>query len=374
MPSIRRATERLLLLAGRGSTWTAIAATAALLAGCWVIALTSHSPISVTRHWFYVPIVFAAIRFGAPGALASGIAAGLLGGPLVFTVADHNLLTWVYRAGFFLLVGLLVAGLVAIVRDSLVVQLEASERARELSEQRAAVMQTVSHEFRTPLTVIRGGVETLAGRPAAVHPSFLPVLESVERATQKLSEMVAIVLAAADAVEDSQSHGQEAVFVPDLIAEVTASLASDGHRIMPHIANGAERVVTVGTHLHLVLRELLVNALKFSPPDAPVEVRAWCDERWFRLRVRDHGDGIEPDLIPRALEPFSQLDPSTTRQHGGLGMGLFAARRLLADIDGDLELAPAPTGGLDVIVTLPQRRTTDGRGEVRLPDEERTSS
>ncbi|MDX1657487.1 MAG: HAMP domain-containing sensor histidine kinase [Nitriliruptorales bacterium] len=365
MRGLRDTTEDVLRLIERGPAWLAIALTALALAGCWWIALESGSQIAVTRHWFYVPVVYGAIRFGALGAGTTAVVAGLLSGPLVFTVDGTDPALWATRTGFFLLVGLLVAGLVTVVRERITTTLQALERERELAEQRAALMQTVSHEFRTPLTVIRGVMETLQQRPDAVADAFRPLIASAARAERSLSEMVAVVLAAADATEQIQHLQQEPVAMPALLEDVTSSLAHGAHRVVTDVRPGAERIVTSPAHLRLALRELVTNALRFTPPSEPVEVWVAREEPHVKIRVRDHGEGIDPADVDAAMQPFVQLDPSTTRQFGGLGMGLFTARRLTEGLGGELTLRPAPTGGLDAIVTLPQQRASDHQLERR---------
>lgn len=264
-----------------------------------------------------------------------------------------------------MLVGVFVAGLVAIARDSLTKSLRAAQHERQLAEQRATLIQTVSHEFRTPLTILSGTIQTLHGRPEVVDDRFRPLLESAVRAERRLSEMVAVVLAAADATDEALRQRQERVSVSEMLDDIVASLPRGGHRVLRDIGPGAERLVTSPAHLRLAVRELIANGLRFTSSDQPVEVRVRRANGDISICVRDHGDGIEPADHRRALQPFTQLDPSITRRVGGLGMGLFTARRLAEGFGGSLTLSRAPGGGLDAILTLPQLRQADREGDPR---------
>lgn len=119
-----------------------------------------------------------------------------------------------------------------------------------------------------------------------------------------------------------------------------------------------------------VLRHVIENALKFSPLDSPVTVRARRTGDGVEVRVRDHGPGIGPDFLGRAFDPFTQARSSTTREHGGLGIGLFVTRQLTQALGGRVELTRHPKGGTVVVLHIPDLFQQSGQPVTSPPPEQ----
>ncbi|MGH3443618.1 MAG: sensor histidine kinase [Nitriliruptorales bacterium] len=316
----------------------------------------------MTRHTFYVPVLIAALRFGPAATGVVALAAAVLAGPLA--PGDPTVDVWLTRGAFFLGVGELVAIFSRGMRETIRTDIDLLERERALAGQRAAVLQTVSHEFRTPLTVIRGAVTTLRRRPELLDDRLKPLVDSLDRATERLSEMVFTVLASADRLDEEAPRRLAGVKL-DGVAKRVARAFDDPQASRIRTATSDLRVVTVEPELRMILHCLVDNALKFSPPAELVEISGRRIGDQIRIEVRDHGPGLPPDAIERMFEPFVQSDSSSVRQHGGLGIGLFTARRLANRLGGDVKLLPLPEGGLIAAVELPQRRGGDRLGRTR---------
>lgn len=352
---------------GRPGRSAALLVTLAGLGACWLIALRSDPVTAVSRHWFYVPVVFAAARFGMRGAVTAGVAAGLLAGPLAggLRILHVEVSIWGFRAAFFIGVGAVVAALVTVLRRSLAADVDLARREAELSSRQATFIQTISHEFRTPLTILRGGIETLDHQQALVDPSLQPLVASLGRAERRLDEMVSAVLATADTADASGRVETEPVSIIQLWDEIIGSI--EGHDAARRVrieSRGREWIVTVPAYLRLILRALVENALKFTPRDREVHVTADIDQDHAAISVRDYGDGMEEQLLAVAFNPFTQGDGSSRRPQGGLGLGLFTARRLSERLGGTV-VARSTRPGLTFIVTLPQRRDADRKSSFR---------
>lgn len=351
--------------------WVAAGLVGVGMGAAWWLALMSGSLTAVSRHWFYVPVVFAAVRFGLPGGLFAGVLAGLLGGPAVFTVegAATAYDVWVTRGAFFVGVGVFVAGLVAVVRDSQRQAVALAEQEKRLAYQRSALIQTVSHEFRTPLTILHGGIQTLDRRQDEVGERLRPLIPSLARAERRLDEMVSVVLATADAMDASQRLTAEPIRLAGLVEAVTASLDRPDatRRVVTEIGSDAELIVTVPGYLQLALRCVIDNALRFSPADRPVTVTATrTADDTVAIGVHDEGPGIDAGFLEEAFQPFTQADPSSQRAHGGLGIGLFTARRVVERIGGSIRIDPADRHvGTSVVIVVPQQRDGDPAGRLR---------
>jgi CheY-like chemotaxis protein/anti-sigma regulatory factor (Ser/Thr protein kinase) len=108
------------------------------------------------------------------------------------------------------------------------------------------------------------------------------------------------------------------------------------------------------SRLQQIVWNLLSNAVKFSPPGSEVRLTAGRDVESFRLVVADQGRGIDPEFVPRLFERFSQQEGSTTRSHGGLGLGLAIVRQLTELHGGTIEAESAGKGqGATFTVTIP---------------------
>ncbi len=260
--------------------------------------------------------------------------------------------------GFVVLAGLLVRERILGVRR----ERAAADAERQLAAERATLVQLVSNEFRTPLTMIRGGVETLVGR-MPVDSTLQPVAEAVQRASERLEGMLELVLAATDQFE-IEEHERIGTPLETVIAGVLAELPSGARS---RVRTSVTAVAGVETHVArrgivaLLLRTVLDNALKFSPPGTPVDVRGHVGTDEVVLEVVDRGPGLAPDFATRAFEMFTQQDASESRPATGLGMGLFTARRLTTRLGGRIALTDGPEGvGCVAEIRLPRVFTTDG--------------
>jgi CheY-like chemotaxis protein len=109
--------------------------------------------------------------------------------------------------------------------------------------------------------------------------------------------------------------------------------------------------------LQQVISNLVSNAIKFTPKDGRVTIALTQDERQAKLTVSDTGIGISPDFLPHVFDAFWQADSTTTRQHGGLGLGLAISRRLVELHGGDVRAESGGTNqGANFIITLPLLR------------------
>jgi signal transduction histidine kinase len=105
--------------------------------------------------------------------------------------------------------------------------------------------------------------------------------------------------------------------------------------------------------LHEIVANLVDNALKYSSADAAVHVSARREDGSLVIRVRDRGDGIAPGDLPRIFDRFTQLDQSSTRAHGGVGLGLHLVRELTRRLDGDVAVESVVGSGTVFTVTIP---------------------
>jgi signal transduction histidine kinase len=222
----------------------------------------------------------------------------------------------------------------------------------ELVADKAAVISTISHEFRTPLAVLLGSCRLLLHHQDWTEPGR-SLLEGIGSSSRRLNDLVTAVLAVSEGPLRAEDPVLGPVSLPEVVgAVVTGTDPPGASRLQVEV--GEALVLTAPAALETLLRQLVDNALKFSAPEEPVQITSRArGAHHLQVVVADRGPGIDPEFLPRAFQPFTQRDPSSTRACGGLGMGLFVAQRLAEYLGASLQLRPRPGGGTEALVTVP---------------------
>jgi PAS domain S-box-containing protein len=221
--------------------------------------------------------------------------------------------------------------------DSDVVVVRDVTRERQTDELKADFVASVSHELRTPLTPIKGFLMTLLredrdftlDRRHEYYKLMLMQAQRLERLIEDLLEVTRLETGAG--LVDSS-----AIDAIDLVGQVVDRFTSeDAARVVTVIApNHAVYCRGDWMRTDQVLANLLSNALRYSPPHEPVEVRLVPQGREVVFEVRDSGPGIPIDEQPRIFERFHRGGHYLTREQGGAGLGLYLAKRLVEAMGG----------------------------------------
>ncbi|MAQ17212.1 MAG: hypothetical protein CMN30_20760 [Sandaracinus sp.] len=257
-------------------------------------------------------------------------------------------------------VWLLVVGSVSFVVVVTILLLMSYYLAREILEVRRqdTFIDSVTHELKSPLASLKLCLETMA-RPdlpedkrAGLHNMMLG---DVERLTAFIDDVLQSTrLASGGSVGINLSD----VKIRDLAERISESSARRHQRSLGlvRIAIDAEmEVVTDEAALEIVLKNLVDNALKYSPPDAPVDIVARRDERGRAIvEVRDRGMGIERRHLKRVFNRFFRVQKPEVRQRRGTGLGLFVVSALVRNMGGRVEAESEGEGkGTTMRITLP---------------------
>jgi signal transduction histidine kinase/DNA-binding response OmpR family regulator len=230
----------------------------------------------------------------------------------------------------------------------------------ELDHAKSRFFANVSHEFRTPLTLILGPLRDLtAGRSGELPGALRGQLDLMLRNAQRLLRMVNQVLDLSRLESGSLPLHVQPHDLAVLARAVTRSFLplAERRRIALDLdLQVARMMVAVDVEqMEKVLLNLLSNAFKFTDPGGRVVVTLREDEGSGVVEVRDTGIGIAPDQLPSVFDRFYQADGSATRRYEGTGIGLSLARELVELHGGRIAATSRPGAGSTFVVRLPLR-------------------
>jgi signal transduction histidine kinase len=232
-------------------------------------------------------------------------------------------------------------------------------RLKELDEMKTDFVAITSHELRTPLTAVRGFVDSLRRRLGELSAEDIQeYLGIIHIQTDRLIRLVE------DLLLISRIEAGKLTLVPDTV-DTAGLLAS----VRLGVGEGADRVEVVEEpgmpaslvvdpqRLAQILTNLLVNALKFSPPALPVELRVGSrSPGTITFSVRDAGSGIPPEELDAIFERFHQSE-ATAAHSEGAGLGLYIARHLAEAMGGKIAVESSSGEGTTFSVTMPTARS-----------------
>jgi PAS domain S-box-containing protein len=245
-------------------------------------------------------------------------------------------------------------------------------------------LATLSHELRTPLNAMLGWAEILRSG-AATEEDFAHGLESISRNAKAQAQIVGDLLDMSRIISGKVRLDLRPLDLAAVVAAAadTVRPAAEAKQIHLEVVAGphAGRVNGDPERLQQVVWNLLSNAVKFTPAGGSVraEVRPAADSPYgpaVEVAIIDSGEGIRPEFLPHVFERFRQADASTTRRHGGLGLGLAIAKHLVELHGGTIFAHSDGHGrGATFTVTLPARAALGaGPGHAHPPASSGASS
>lgn len=229
--------------------------------------------------------------------------------------------------------------------------------ARQASALKSEFLSLVSHELRTPLNVITGFTEMLRdGAAGPLSPEQHELLERIHVRGRELSDLIEATLHVGRIETGRDGVTLAPVALADLVHSLKANTA--GLPRPPHVAfewhvpdppRGI--IITDRAKVALVVRNLVSNAFKFTA-QGTVAVHVLPGPSTLTLVVRDTGVGIAPDHVPLIFEMFRQLENCLTRQHGGVGLGLYIVKQVVDRLGGTISVDSVPGRGTTFAVLL----------------------
>jgi signal transduction histidine kinase/CheY-like chemotaxis protein len=250
----------------------------------------------------------------------------------------------------------------------------AAERSNRMKDE---FLMTVSHELRTPLTAIYGWARMLVtGQIREEHKRR--AIEAIERNAHAQTQLVNDLLDVSRAISGKVRLEIRAVDLAAVIAAAVDSIqpAADakGIQVETDFDPAAGAISGDEARLQQVVWNLLSNAIRFTPRDGRVTIRLARRADHAEIVVTDTGTGIDPEFAPYVFDRFRQGDSGTTRQHGGLGLGLAIVRHLVELHGGTVSVESRGVGfGATFRVALPLLVAGTGRDRPE-PDSDGTAA
>ena len=249
----------------------------------------------------------------------------------------------------------------AVARDRIADEARAAEVARQGDALKTSLLQSVSHDFRTPLAVIRAAAGSLDSDSALSPEDRHANTQAIEREVEYLNALVANLL--------DMSRIEAGVLRPDVelydlddaltqaIARVRPRLG--GRRLELEIGPAVVRVDAV--FLDAAVANVLDNAIKYTPADACIRVAtAIPDGSTVRLTIEDSGDGVAEEALPHLFDKFYRAPGARGGSRGGLGIGLAVVRGLMEATGGRVTARRSGIGGLAIDIDLPLAAVAPG--------------
>lgn len=236
-----------------------------------------------------------------------------------------------------------------------------ADRANQLKDE---FLASLSHELRTPLNAILGWAQLLRSRPPSA--AFLEQgLETLERNAKLQAQLIDDLLDMSRILSGRVRLDVQHVNIDQAVEAAVEAIrpAAEAKQIHVQVALDRQAGSVSGdpTRLQQVFWNVLSNAVKFTPRGGRVEIALKRVDSHVEVVISDTGIGIAPDFLPSVFERFRQADASTTRRHGGLGLGLSIARQLVELHGGSIRAESAGPGhGAAFSVELPLAAVTCG--------------
>jgi signal transduction histidine kinase len=216
----------------------------------------------------------------------------------------------------------------------------------------ADLVAMLSHDIRQPLGVITTFCELLLDEETGLSGDQRRLIERIAAAGGGMTQLVEEILTLAQLDADGLGARPAPVDVGQAMAEAVAAVPGmDQAAVDVQVVAGCVALADP-RHLHQILTNLLSNAVKYGAP--PMELRGRTGPATVEITVRDHGDGVPADFVPRLFDRFTRADTPACRARKGTGLGLYIVRQLAEANRGTVAYGDHPDGGGCFTVLLPQ--------------------
>lgn len=230
-----------------------------------------------------------------------------------------------------------------------------NKELKELNEFRSNMIDTVSHEFRTPLTSIQGYTSRLLRQDIQIDDATKQKsLKVIKRQAERLKRMVEDLLVIPDIEGESLNMNIESVSVPEIVEDSFILVKNSGDKVL--VNNISEDIPSIKAdrdRFEQVIINLVENALKYADDESEIVVtNESFDDTYEKIIIKNKCPVIPKDKLKTLFEKFTRLDDSTTRTTRGTGLGLFIVKGLVENMGGHIELHSGMDWGFEAVIFM----------------------
>src|SRR5690554_1130399 len=234
-------------------------------------------------------------------------------------------------------------------------------RLHKLEQIRKDFVANVSHELKTPLTVIKGYLETLLDSVPSEQTRLRRALTQMDQQSNRMEALVNDLLMLSRLESSQPENTEQVVALHDLLQRMRddAEALSGNKQLKINLDVALEaRLIGNPAEIESAFGNLISNAVKYTLENGEINIRYWQDEQGRHISVNDHGHGIDPAHIPRLSERFYRPDNSRHSETGGTGLGLAIVKHIMIRHQGRLEIESEVGKGSTFTCHFPPSRLT----------------
>lgn len=243
---------------------------------------------------------------------------------------------------------------------------------RRLEQVRTDFAANVSHELKTPLTSIRGFVETLeAGaidNPPMAHKFLRIIMLETERLTRLINDILSISKLESGDTEVAIERIRLDKVAYDVCDMLTIHAGEKQVTIDAHMNQKPTFIMGNPDRVEQMLINLVENAIKYNRPGGSVTVQVFSNDKEANVTISDTGIGIAEEHLPRMFERFYRVDKGRSRQMGGTGLGLAIVKHIVRSMNGEIEVHSKLGEGTEFLITLPLAPKEDPEKDTIFDD------
>jgi signal transduction histidine kinase len=234
----------------------------------------------------------------------------------------------------------------------------ANRRLRYLDRQRLLFLADISHELRTPVTVMRGEAEVTLRAQQRSAGEYREALERILQHAERMGRLIDDLLFLARAEADTISFKMQRVDLQQIVAEAAreGNILGRGKGITVIETLPGQPIWANADPMRLLQAVLIAidNAVKHSAADSAIEVLLSARDRRAAISVRDHGVGVPPEQLPYVFERFHRIRNAGDRRTNGSGLGLPIAKWIAEKHDGTIAISSTPGRTTELTIELPR--------------------
>jgi len=234
-----------------------------------------------------------------------------------------------------------------------------NKELKQLNEFRSNMIDTVSHEFRTPLTSIQGYTSRLLRQDIEIdEETRQKSLKTIRRQAERLNRMIEDLLVIPDIEGARLNFNTKAIPLSSIIENSITLVKNDsGKEIINNVSDCDFKILADNDRIEQVFVNLIENAVKYGKEESPITLEYEKNNSNVVISVKNDYDLIPREKLKTLFEKFTRVDDSTTRTTRGTGLGLFIVKGLVEAMGGEIRLYSSEDCGFYVKVTMPLAET-----------------